>query len=240
MSTLVTLKKENVVDEVYNQMMQQIVSAEWPQNSKIPSENELREALGVSRDTVRQAIKRLCALGLLVSEQGRGTFVQKIDVGFYMNLLAPTVFLSDDDGSNILSFMKAIQVESARKVAASADAEAVSILKQCMEQMRKTDDPVEFFAYDNEFHTRLAELSGNALFIKSMEIASKLLQHYLTELVVIHGNRQSIEQHAMCLEAIIEHDPDRAAQEMCAHYDMLAVRLQSSMAKQKAEQPQTE
>ncbi|MCI8713125.1 MAG: GntR family transcriptional regulator [Ruminococcus sp.] len=41
---------------------------QWPPDSKIPSENELRSSLSVSRDTVREAIKRLGALGLLESK----------------------------------------------------------------------------------------------------------------------------------------------------------------------------
>ena len=62
MSDFKNLKKEHISEDVFSQMLERITSGEWPQGSKIPSENELREAMGVSRDTVRQAIKRMCAL----------------------------------------------------------------------------------------------------------------------------------------------------------------------------------
>ena len=123
MTAFQPLGKQNTSDLVFNQLLARISEGEWVDGDRIPSENELRESLGVSRDSVREAIKRLAAMGLLRSEQGKGTFVRKIDTGFYLNMLIPTLFLSEDEGLHILQFMKAIQVESARIAAETATEE---------------------------------------------------------------------------------------------------------------------
>lgn len=52
-----------------------IESGEWPQNAKVPSENELTQQFDVSRMTARRALQELTAQGILVRSQGAGTFV---------------------------------------------------------------------------------------------------------------------------------------------------------------------
>ena len=135
MNDFKAMNKGSVVDEVLEQMMGKIVDGTWSQGDKIPSENELRDMLGVSRDTVRQAIKRMCALGLLESQQGRGTFVQNIDLSLYLTHLIPLVFLSEDDGSNLLQYMQVIQIASAKAAVEKATEEDIQALKNCLNEM---------------------------------------------------------------------------------------------------------
>ena len=124
---------------------------QWPPDSKIPSENELRSSLSVSRDTVREAIKRLGALGLLESKQGKGTFVRKVDVGFYLNLVVPSLFLDEHDSVNILQFMKAIQAESVRFACRKAREEDIRVLEDLLEKMKDSGDYEDYFTYDIGF-----------------------------------------------------------------------------------------
>ena len=68
---------ENVVEFVYNKMVESITSGQWTSGSKIPTENELADTYHVSRSSIRQAISRLKALGLLESKRGSGTIIKK-------------------------------------------------------------------------------------------------------------------------------------------------------------------
>ena len=65
------IEKQNVADTVYYKMLNMIIEGEWKQGAMIPSENELRR-LFLSADTVRQAVHRLSALGILRSRQRQG------------------------------------------------------------------------------------------------------------------------------------------------------------------------
>ncbi len=177
------LGKQNTADLVFEQLLSRITDGEWVDGDKIPSENELRESMGVSRESVREAIKRLGAMGLLRSEQGKGTFVQKIDTGFYLNMLLPSLFLSEDDGLHILQFMKAIQVESARIAAEKAREKDLTELKTLLERMRGETDSEAFFQWDNEFHACLCRITENELFIKAAQMASGILHVCLRAIV---------------------------------------------------------
>lgn len=224
--------KKNVADEIYQKMLNMIIEGEWEQGSMIPSENELREAFAVSRDTVRQAIHRLSAIGVVRSRQGKGTYVEKIDTSFYLNLMVPAVFLGEEDGVNILEFMKAIQVESVRLVCKYAGDEEIMVLADYLEQMHSVDKDnyEEYFVHDMGYHHYLAQLTKNSLFEKSMDISEKLLQVYLKDIVYFHGSERSIEQHEECFGAIQERRADEAADIMLQHYDMLIERMRQWLA----------
>lgn len=231
MNDFKAMNKGSVVDEVLEQMMGKIVDGTWSQGDKIPSENELRDMLGVSRDTVRQAIKRMCALGLLESQQGRGTFVQNIDLSLYLTHLIPLVFLSEDDGSNLLQYMQVIQIASAKAAVEKATEEDIQALKNCLNEMTLDSEDEEYYRRDSQFHIYLAQCSHNPLFVKSMEITSHMLTYYLTNLVRIHGRDQSIQDHKRCLDAIIAKDTTAAMTAMHQHYSMLEQRLVDSLEK---------
>ncbi len=69
------IKKENTTDMIYSQLLDMIFSGEWKEGYQIPSETELSTQFGVSRGPVREALQRLNAMGVIISQQGRGSFV---------------------------------------------------------------------------------------------------------------------------------------------------------------------
>ena len=220
-----SIKKQNIADIVYHKMLDMVIEGNWKQGEMIPSENELCEAFSVSRNAIRQGIHRLSALGILTSQQGKGTFVQKIDASFYLNLLVSAVFLGDKDSINVLEFMKSIQLESVRIVCRSASDKDIAALAGYIDKMKNTDDYTLYFERDMAYHFYLAELTKNSLFIKSMDIATQLLRVYLRDIVAFHGSERSIEQHEECYHALLARDVQRAVRVMEEHYDMLLSRM---------------
>lgn len=233
-----SIEKHNVVDIVFHKMLDMIVEGNWKQGEMIPSETELSEAFSVSRNTIRQAVHRLSALGLLRSRQGKGTYVEKIDTSFYMNLLAPAVFLNEGDSISILEFMKSIQVECVRIVCRKASDDDIRVLSTYLEKMKTATDYDLYFSYDMDYHMYLAKLTGNNLFIKSMEIVEKLLHVYLRDIVAFHGSEKSIHQHEDCYHAILARDAKRACEIMEEHYDMLLERMQKWLSMDENERKQ--
>ncbi len=219
------IRKNNVSDQIYQQMMEMIINGTWKEGQMIPSENVLSEEFGVSRDSVRQSIHKLSALGLLKSRQGKGTYVQRVDISFYMNLLVPSLLLNESDSITVLSFAKSIQVESTRLVCRNATQEEILNLHSYLDQMEAEKDYEAYFNEDMGYHKYLSFLTGNVLFIKAMEITAVLLHEYLRDIVAVHGSKRSIEQHMKCYQALLDRDEDRAIRVMGEHYDMLIDRV---------------
>ena len=202
------IEKKNVADEVFEKMLNMIIEGDWKKGEMIPSENELREAFSVSRSTVRQAVQRLSALGIVRSRQGKGTYVEQVDTSFYLNLLIPSLMLSGGDSISILEFTKSIQVECVRIVSQCASDEEIARLSDYLEQMRFAGDYESYFHFDMGYHSYLAQLTGNPLFIKAIEIVENLLHVYLRDIVAFHGSKRSM-QHTEIRRSFIGSPPLR-------------------------------
>ena len=70
-----TLSKMNVEEAVYTELLREIKDGIWKNGDKLPSETELCRKMQVSRSSVRSAIQRLRALGVVEVIHGKGTYV---------------------------------------------------------------------------------------------------------------------------------------------------------------------
>ena len=67
--------RPTLVRQVIDQLREQVASGAWPVGGRIPTEPQLVEALGVGRNTVREAVRALVHAGVLECRQGSGTYV---------------------------------------------------------------------------------------------------------------------------------------------------------------------
>lgn len=106
-------RQQSLISQVTDQLLAQIRSGEWPVGEQIPTEPELARALGVGRNTVREAVRALMHIGVLERRQGAGTFVTA------KTELAGTVArrLADAPASAALELRHAMEVEASRLAA---------------------------------------------------------------------------------------------------------------------------
>ena len=100
------IKKSNVSEEVFEQMKTLISTGEWKAGEKIQSENDLAKTFGVSRVSIRAALGRLNALGLVVSKQGEGTFVGEATIETCMNSLLPMLIIDHTQLMDVYEFRR--------------------------------------------------------------------------------------------------------------------------------------
>ena len=74
------IKKISAADQVFDEMRQFILDKTWNVGDKIPTETQLSEQFDVNRLTVRVALQRLQALGILDIRVGDGTYVRELDM----------------------------------------------------------------------------------------------------------------------------------------------------------------
>lgn len=156
-------KIKRIVDEAYDYLLNKITSKEWPVGTKIPSEYQIAEELGISRVTVRTAIKKLCSLGLLESRPGNGTFVIGFDMSSYFEELIQLDVVKDM--KDILLFRNYMEIGSIRTSFDLDDFDSkiahLKELYQKMEEALKSNNLDDFAVIDNKFHTYIVSLSGN-------------------------------------------------------------------------------
>jgi len=96
-------------DYVVEQLKERIISGEYKSGDQLPPEAALCELFGVSRITVREALKKLNMMGLVEIKQGKGTFVKSADLGIYMKPLLQLVDFDEIDVETIYTAREYIE-----------------------------------------------------------------------------------------------------------------------------------
>lgn len=225
------IRKVQVGEQVFQQLKALLIEGEWKQGDKLPSENELADLFGVSRITVRQALQKLVALGLLETRLGEGSFVKKVEIENCLNDLIPTMYLEDNSIFTVFEFREIIDSESARLAAMRATAEDIEILENIINIMleaQKSDDLQTFAKADLDFHFEIGRMTRNALIIRTNSILQDVLMVSMSEVVKQLGCEAGIYYHRKLLEAIRSHDCGLAMEVMREHIAKNTEKFRSS------------
>ncbi len=160
--TLSSSHRPPLAEEVTAKLRDLIHSGEWPLQQRIPAEPELMAALGVSRGTLREAIKALAHGGMLEVRRGDGTYVRATSeiAGAARRLYR------DHTEEHILEVRVGLDTQAARLAARHATADDVAALHGFIAARRDAWLAGDYAAWaqaDWDFHARVAEASGNPL-----------------------------------------------------------------------------
>jgi GntR family transcriptional regulator, transcriptional repressor for pyruvate dehydrogenase complex len=174
---------------------------------RLPPERELAERLRVSRPTLREALKRWEALGIVEMRVGSGTYL-RVPVAPGAMHLALTVQLEHQDLQRTLELRRAIEAEAAELAAIRATPEAVSEIQWRLERMERMhlrygNAPEE----DWEFHLSIYRAAGNPLFVQIVgQINAALRRFWEYPFGKADFAARSFPMHRQLYEAIARRD----------------------------------
>lgn len=227
---------KDLASTVYSDLMEAVMNGTYPSGSRLPSENELKEKYGVSRNTVRLAISRLNTLGILETRRGDGTYVRRQGIDYMLRTATPIVALQTYDLMSILEFRKGLEVEAVRLAAERATPENLRQLHRCLQQMRQNqNNMVAFSNADAAMHKQLAAASHNELFISMLDVVQHILTNEMQMLLTHQGTDiDSLFYHETIICCIENRKPDEAAFLMSQHLDAVISRIQLQEQAKKA------
>jgi GntR family transcriptional repressor for pyruvate dehydrogenase complex len=218
---IIPIKKNNISNQVFEQIKAEIATGVWKPGSRIPSESEFVKMFNVSRITVRNALQRLIALELLEIRQGDGTFVREFSADMYMNSLMPMLFLESTQVLQVLEFRKIIEIETGALAVERATEENIEKLEVIYGKMEKYKaDTEKFAAEDLNFHMALAETTKNSLIIKVNYIIKDILSVSMIEIVKNLGVTDGLYYHKLIIEAIKERDMEKVRRTLKDHIEI--------------------
>jgi len=145
--SLQRVARRSLPDEVFEQLVSQVVDGEVAPGGSLPSERRLAEVLGVSRPAVREALQRLAHAGLVDVRQGDTTRVRDFRRSAGLDLLPRLLFAAGSvELAVVRSIMEARQLigPKAAELAAERNGTAVAgRLAECVDALERSDDPVE-------------------------------------------------------------------------------------------------
>ncbi|MFC5668451.1 FadR/GntR family transcriptional regulator [Kitasatospora misakiensis] len=202
-----------VTDEAIEKIKAMIVSGELRPGTKLPKEADLAERLGLSRSSLREAVKALSLIRVLDVRQGDGTYVTSLEPDVLLDALGFVVDFHQDN--TVLEFLEVRRILEPAATAMAARVmsdEDVTALEAVLESLDEGASLEELIANDLEFHRRIAAGSGNAVLCSLIDGLSgptmrARIWRGLTEEGAVTRTRQ---QHRAILDAIAGRRPELA------------------------------
>ncbi|MFI2614431.1 MULTISPECIES: FadR/GntR family transcriptional regulator [unclassified Streptomyces] len=213
---LTTPRRSALSEQVISELRNQIASGEWPVGSRIPTEPELVEQLGVARNTVREAVRALAHNGLLDIRQGSGTFVVATSE------LAGVMHrrFADADPRHIAELRSTLE-SSAAKLAAERrterDLKQLDGLLARREQAWAAGDAEAFVTADATLHMAVVAASHNDVMTALYADLGEVLRDWLREDIGKDLSPEAHMDHARLVEAIRARDTEAAAAEAASY-----------------------
>ncbi len=201
-------------DLVFQRLLENIRTGRWAVGFRLPSENELARSFVVSRNSVRSAIQRLAALGILEPRNGEGSFVKPYSADLIANSLLSMLVLNPDEIVALLEFRKGIEISSCELAAKKkTDAQIAELegIAGAMRSLAAAGNYPEFARIDYGFHACVARMSGN-FFIENVirMLEAPISSHFeaMSRRMELDGY---IDLHERIAHAIKNGDPEAAS-----------------------------
>ena len=211
---------EQIADYVEKKIL---VSAEngWVQGEKLPSEMELAEQFGVSRNVVREAIKVLKERGLVDSVNGVGAYVTKPDEDRVSAMIYRYILMKEVSPEDLFDVRSLLEVHNAGLAAQRAGDEDLEKMAELLRKMEDRSIPMkERRETDFEFHVQIARATGNPV-AEMLMLALREVMIALMEkgIFVFGGIDDAILRHERILSALKSRDASLAADMMREHIE---------------------
>jgi DNA-binding FadR family transcriptional regulator len=215
-------------EQVADQLRELIVGGELRPGDRLPVESALARDFGVSRATVREALRLLAAQSLVRTEKGAagGSYVTLPTADTISSLVHANVGLLAEIRSvtleELLEARELVEVPAARLAALRRSEEDVDLLRACVPDDARPLGTTEEFAHNAEFHSCILGASRNTLLVVSARPIFSVLQTHLARSVLgRHFHRSIHAHHHRILAAVEAGDADAAAAEMHDHLAFL-------------------
>ena len=208
------IQKVTATEAIVENLKDRIRNGEFGPGDQLPSEQQMLQEYSVSRLTLREALARLTALGIIHVRHGKGAFVKtSISVPALDNVLIPLFPNHDRNRMNdLVEARNVIESEIAAKVAENRTEKQIAQLESMLVYDNKVINNCELFAdRDYAFHLALVEMSGNQFFLSMYQALFRQIRTFLVKYAQSIENREeAMERHRPILDAIIDRDIEKA------------------------------
>ena len=198
-------KRESAVDIVVNSIKQLLMERRLKPGDKLPNELEISEGLGVSRGSVREAMKILSAFGLVDIRVGNGTYVCETPGNELIDSLLFSFFVSNPDISNLYEFRKIFETDILELILEHYDENAAERKKR--EELKALSDSgapqSKITENDLDFHRLLGLACHNQIAARIYAFVMDFMQASITN-THKHQNGEYVYNTHMAVYEVIE------------------------------------
>jgi len=221
------IKKKSTLEVIVQQIKDQIKKGILKPGERLPSEREMASLLGVSRASVREAIKALSFSGYLEVIQGKGTYILETATK-YDEIIN---FFSEFSNYSLDYLMEArvmFEGEFARLAALNASQKEIDMIEKIFNGIANSKDLNTFFVKDLELHLTIAKATHNPIMNKLMKIIGEMLYKETEKIIEMSKDTRenTIETARNLVQAIKERNAEQAKELMSKHIRDVRVSLE--------------
>lgn len=207
-------KREKLADQLYGQILEQIVSGNLREGAKLPSENEICASFGVSRPVVREALRKLQSDGLVYARQGVGSFVKR---------RPPQGLIEFGGVSDVAGLLRCFEA----RIAIEGSTARMAALRASLRHHRDIQNALKMLEdgiaagdiadkADLDFHMAIARASGNEIFVTILtSLHDVMSKSMVVALNITRGGsvgrgQKVLNEHRQIYDAIVGGDADSA------------------------------
>lgn len=219
------VKNETISDKIARQIEENIVNGNLDKGEKLPPERDLAEQFDVSRPSVREAINKLQARGIIYKVPGGGSYICETLGSTFTDPLVEMLIKNPDAAFDVLEMRYAVEGLSAYLAALRATEEDKSLIQKKydkLQQAHKLKDTKAEAESDVNFHLAIALATHNPMLLHIMQSLFNVLQKSISitlmDLFKEESQRQNVnDQHSKVLDMILKNDAEAAKASMQEH-----------------------
>jgi DNA-binding FadR family transcriptional regulator len=209
-----------LTDEAILRIKEMIVSGALRPGDRLPRESDLAVELGLSRNSLREAVRALTLMNILDVRQGDGTYVTSLDPNLLLDALTFVVdFHRDDSVLEFLRVRRILEPAAAAMAASHVVAADIEAMQKVIDASSPQSSPEELLSLDIEFHRLVGTASGNSVLASLIEGLSgptnraRIWRGHTQ----VGAHERTVREHQAVLDALALHEPDLAAAAMVSH-----------------------
>jgi|WetSurMetagenome_2_1015567.scaffolds.fasta_scaffold88146_2 GntR family transcriptional regulator, transcriptional repressor for pyruvate dehydrogenase complex len=229
MRTLKPVRAANKVEQAVHAVRDYIMDGDLKPGQKLPTETEMAKRIGVSKFSMREALRVLEAQGLIEITQGRRTRVSGPSARPSTEILSLALRRSKSSLLDLAEARESLETAIVRLAALRADIAHLDIMRKTIEDIDRNRGDLELCVQkDLEFHNALVRATGNLVFEWMLAPLAELLRESRRKTILNAGVDRVLDGHRSILEAVADRNPDKAGESMRVHLSMAREDLKKS------------
>lgn len=198
----------SVTDEAIVRIRELITSGRINPGDRLPPEQELATMLGISRSSLREAVKALSQAKVLDVRRGDGTYVTSLEPELLLSGLSFVVDLMQDSTLvEVFEVRKLLEPAATALAALRISDEQVAALRESLLTMRAAHDPEELVMQDMQFHSQVASATGNSSLCSILDaISTRGLRARIWRASINGMKTMTLSQHTLIVDALEARD----------------------------------
>jgi GntR family transcriptional repressor for pyruvate dehydrogenase complex len=222
-----TFSREILSDKVADRILTLIKTQQLKPGDRLPPERELAEMMGVSRLTLREALRALSYMNVIENRQRSGTFITSVEPELLVEHLEFVFSLDDSTFLELLQARKVVEPGLAEMAAINITDEELANLESVMEKARDLYNDTEAFVNtDIELHAIITRAAQNSMLARFMDSILKIsIRSRQRTVALLEVRKLTVNDHTKIVAALKARDPQAARQAMLDHLTNIERRL---------------